>query len=282
MATTSLAVSCGATDGLIRVSTDVLPADASYPIPISIDSETMLVMAGKGGTSWSVERGQAGTARAAHSGGASISVPAGGGGGGSGVTVDNGVDAPAAVTTLVARTALIDGDTATIGQITISADAPDIGAAQFWLNLVDTTNMGINAGKQPSYQLYVRNPDNDRWILASAGISIMGAPESGDPRIVGFFDAANVAWLGMFVDPQGLAVNITAPAADGTNGQVYVTSTGVEVRWNGDPAHFGILLDETGLRITGIPTTDPGVARALYTDGVPSTGVPKALMVSGG
>lgn len=34
--------------------------------------------------------------------------------------------------------------------------------------------------------------------------------------------------------------------------------------------------------VTGLPTSDPLVAGALYSDGVPSAGVPKPLMVSGG
>lgn len=55
------------------------------------------------------------------------------GGGGSGVTVDNGVDAPAAVTTLVAPGAVIAGDMATlvylqqIGPFRVDFDTPGLG-----------------------------------------------------------------------------------------------------------------------------------------------------------
>jgi hypothetical protein len=34
--------------------------------------------------------------------------------------------------------------------------------------------------------------------------------------------------------------------------------------------------------IEGLPSSDPGIENALFTDGAPSAGVPKPLMVSGG
>lgn len=34
--------------------------------------------------------------------------------------------------------------------------------------------------------------------------------------------------------------------------------------------------------ITGLPTSDPGIAGHFYSDGVPAPGVPRALKISGG
>lgn len=65
---------------------------------------------------WSVDRGIAGTTAATHLSGATLTEyhPDANGGAGGGVNVDNGVDAPAAVTTLVAPGAVIDGSSATL------------------------------------------------------------------------------------------------------------------------------------------------------------------------
>lgn len=49
----------------------------------------------------------------------------------------------------------------------------------------------------------------------------------------------------------------------------------------GDTTYLSV--DSTnGILMQQLPTSDPGVAGTLYSDGVPSAGVPKALMVSGG
>lgn len=199
------------------------------------------------------------------------------------VLIDNGTDDPAAVTTLVAG-ATIDGDTATFKTVIVQAGAPETGAADFWLATVPSDDMGLGVNKQPAYQLYVRNPDDDGWLLASAGGTRLDAGNDSDPRTIGFWDAENGEWIGLRIDPTGRDVRVSTTAADGGQGLVDVGPTAVEVRWWGAVlgAPFRIILDDTGLRILGIPTADPLVAGALYSNGVPSAGVPKALMVSGG
>lgn len=66
---------------------------------------------------WSVDRGVAGTTKATHSSGTTLTQyypDAEDGGGSGGVNVDNGTDPPASVTTLSAIGALLAGDTATL------------------------------------------------------------------------------------------------------------------------------------------------------------------------
>lgn len=87
---------------------------SSFPAEYTIDSEQVLITGGAH-PRWSVTRGQNGSAKAAHAAGTALT--AGWGGGGGGVTVDNGTDPPAAVTTLVAPGA----DVSTPGQATLIA-----------------------------------------------------------------------------------------------------------------------------------------------------------------
>lgn len=59
------------------------------------------------------------------------------------------------------------------------------------------------------------------------------------------------------------------------NGQLIVNNVA------GDTTYLSV--DSTnGILMQNLPTADPSIAGALYSDGTPSAGVPKALMVSGG
>jgi hypothetical protein len=110
----------------IPVSGDA-PTSGSYFI---IGSEAILFLGTSRGPQgraflrsyWSVDRGVAGTTKATHSNGATLTQyypDAAGGVGGSGVTVDNLTDPPAAVTTLVAPGATFDGDSATLAYVLV-------------------------------------------------------------------------------------------------------------------------------------------------------------------
>jgi hypothetical protein len=91
------------------------------------------------------QRGVGGSTAASHTSGATLTryyPEAPGGTGSGGVTVDNTVDPPAAVTTLVAPAAIVSGDTATfplglalIGPYTADFDADDLGDIG-WIPLV--------------------------------------------------------------------------------------------------------------------------------------------------
>jgi hypothetical protein len=111
----TLSANIDATQSVIPVS-GTAPTTGSF---LTVGSEAVRFLGtsrGPGGraflrTYWSVDRGVAGTTAASHSSGASLTqyYPDAATVGGSGVTVDNGVDAPAAVTTLVAPGAVIAG-----------------------------------------------------------------------------------------------------------------------------------------------------------------------------
>lgn len=76
---------------------------------------------------------------------------------------------------------------------------------------------------------------------------------------------------------------------DGTGGGISLTTGAAETDSDQDGGDITITFgagDGAGrnalLILVNYPTADPEVAGAVYTDGVPSGGVPKALMVSGG
>lgn len=62
--------------------------------------------------------------------------------------------------------------------------------------------------------------------------------------------------------------------------QVYIDNAGLTALY----ASQSISLEaDTGVvRITNLPTSDPGVAGQIFSDGAPSAGVPQALKISGG
>lgn len=72
----------------------------------------------------------------------------------------------------------------------------------------------------------------------------------------------------------------------GENGRVAVntgTVTSAQFTVKGTISGSGDLkIQGNEVDFTGLPTSDPGVLGRLYTDGTPSAGIPKPLMVSGG
>jgi hypothetical protein len=99
-------------------------------------------------------------------------------------------------------------------------------------------------------------------------------------------------------------VNLAADGSiqiSGSNGEISISSTGditlapatnLSITGSGvfDLRAIAITTATNTVTVAGdhvllpqsIPTADPGVAGEIYTDGAPSAGVPKALMVSGG
>jgi hypothetical protein len=148
----TLSANINATQTVIPVS-GAAPQTGSF---LTVDSEAIKFLGtsrGPQGRSflrdyWSVDRGVAGTTAATHSNGATLTQyypDAAGGVGGSGVNVDNGVDPPAAVTTLVAPGAVIAGDSATLlttrllGPFTVTSATPDIGDGAFLADIAEGT-----------------------------------------------------------------------------------------------------------------------------------------------
>lgn len=75
-------------------------------------------------------------------------------------------------------------------------------------------------------------------------------------------------------------VQVWLDAASGWTSVVAVESTALVS--SVDLNTLRVVVNNDGRVIVAVPTADPSVAGALYTNGVPSAGVPRALMVSGG
>jgi hypothetical protein len=139
-------------------------------------------------TLWQIkERGISTTAPASHTSGATVTpLLLGAGGGAGGVMVDNTVDPPAAVTTLVAPGATIAGDEATLRRVVVVGTADEdvtvgsygqspgdgIVTAQLW-----ATTAGL--GGAIASQLANANGDGDAETPSTASTSGTGNATSG-------------------------------------------------------------------------------------------------------
>lgn len=102
MADTTLTAAQDENDELAYVA-GAGPREADFLIQIDSEYEFVEWRGNQFARPWQVQRGYLGTARAAHSQGATVSVePAIGGGGSGGVTVDNTVDPPFSASTIIA------------------------------------------------------------------------------------------------------------------------------------------------------------------------------------
>ena len=182
---------------LIRIS-GTPPAPGTF---ITIDDEAMKVNGaarGADGRSFtrdylSVDRGVAGTTKATHSNGATLTpyYPDAPGGGSGGVTVDNGSDPPAAVTRLVAPGADVSmPGTATLTQIVISTQDPGaIGAGNIWLNPDAAPGTGSDA-----VMLLVRDEADSEWY-AVTGPSVID-PDGSSTLLIDGGDTTEIVYDG--------------------------------------------------------------------------------------
>jgi hypothetical protein len=122
--------------------------------------------------------------------------------------------------------------------------------------------------------------------FAGADVTVQGGSNGPDPDIggsailyggFGHLDNSNPAFVvahGGGVDGVGGVAEIVAGDGETGSGKAGGDITLTAGAGDGAGRH--------GLVFLNLPTSDPGVSGALYSDGVPSAGVPKAIMVSGG
>lgn len=138
-------------------------------------------------------------------------------------------------------------------------------------------------------------PDEDGWDLrllsgetSSSGYSSGGVFVAGSDTPLGGGTAGAVSISGgSGVDGNGGGISISAGrSTDGNGGNLSIEAGGSD---NGNKGNVSIvapgnitLTATANLKIVSLPTADPGIAGAIYSDGAPSAGVPKALMISGG
>lgn len=177
------------------------------------------------------------------------------------------------------------------------SDAGD-GVAEIDTGIIVTPNGSIDGSTIPGYiiidgavgedgskggQIYAQDGSTGQGGVASVHGGLAGPGLNGGGVLIG-------AGAGDDGDGGGGAtVQLAGGPSSGVGGAINIS--GGNANFGGGHAGGNVSItggagDGAGPRgsilITGLPTSDPGVANALYTDGVPSAGVPKALMVSGG
>jgi hypothetical protein len=187
--------------GNISATQTVIPVSGSAPQTGSyfiVDSEAVKFLGtsrGPQGRSffrdyWSIDRGVAGTTAATHSNGAALTQyypDAAGGVGDSGVTVDNGTDPPAAVTTLVAPGAVIAGEQATLAALSFQLIGP------VRVNVGDSGAKILNSQGPGAGGVEIADiPDGsvvDAWIAGPGWVS----PGGGLTTILGYVGVGSLA-----------------------------------------------------------------------------------------
>lgn len=177
---TTLLLAAGPNDKALRLDS-VLAIESNYPFPITVDSENMSVIRKRGigaGIQVRVERGQNGSRPVGHAAGATIT--AGWGGGSGGVTVDNGSDPPAAVTTLVAAGA----DVSTPGTATL-LNMRLLGPFPVAFNTAGLNNPNTGDGYEiasiiPAGALFTAFwMQDNQWDVAGTATLVAGRPNQG-------------------------------------------------------------------------------------------------------
>lgn len=295
-----------------QTTIDVVGTDALPPGIWHVDSEDM-ELRGDGGLrshegvpafrrSTGVGRGALGSTAASHSAGAAVSAGAGSSGGGSISATDkqvvfmSGTDATGSPDltwdgSVLGLTAAENGGT-TIAPLGIGAqlfvraadgDAEHVGGE---LSLIS----GDSAGQSGGQLNIVAGTDSDGGdggpISIASGAAPDGASGDIDIRAGGQFQSASggsisiVAGTGQAGSGGNVVINAGPKITSGSYGYVFVG--GGDGNNSLELNTAGVFLTGATINFAGLPTSDPGVAGQLYSDGAPSAGVPKALMVSGG
>jgi hypothetical protein len=207
-------------------------------------------------------------------------------GGGGNISATDGTTTVANVTTLQSGIVVAGGaGVALTGTAVISPTDPGaIGAGNLWMDSASGTNS--------IYPLFVRDPSNAYWIQASLGDTLSTDGPIGGYSVV---DVDGNVLVNVHIDTNAGHGQYSADAFSAGN-----NSPDSQVTLNPDHAklvHTGagpgyaitsVSVEDIGTVVHGalnfdsLATSDPGIAGQVYSDGAPSAGVPKALMVSGG
>jgi hypothetical protein len=329
----------------ISATQTVVPVSGTAPEPgsyFTLNSEAVRFLGtsrGPGGRSflrsfWSVDRGVAGTTKATHSSGATLTQyypdAAGSGGGGSISATDGMTTVDPATSINVPLGALVDlgsgvmglgfsGPTAVEGDPDVTVDLTQdlnvhglgYGYEGFRVTSEDgnaevrirATTTGNGRSTVSPYALGAGLADADARSRAE---TVDGDADAGSyARVTGGGDAAAIsqaesqgagyaaaypyalatgsgpAYAGPVASSQSGLANATTIATADTG----VPTSGVKAVRGATEASLIVSVSSGGVAsfiAVGLPTADPGIAGQLYSDGAPSAGVPKALMVSGG
>jgi hypothetical protein len=148
--------------------------------------------------------------------------------------------------------------------VTVAAAAPVApNPGQLWARQLDVSG---------GYQLY-RFAGGASWQALGAGVgagATDGPFEDTVARQVGTIvgDPDDGYFAGLAVNTSDGVAHIKYESADGaTSAEVECTPTSLRLSYLGTSHFPTILLDESGLQFYGVPTADPVVAGALWSDG---------------
>jgi hypothetical protein len=148
------------------------------------------------------------------------------------------------------------------------------------LRVFEMVTLGTTGGSEPTWQIGLIGQTTPDGSASWAYRGIVGQPDTDRPVFVAntagdadwYLDVNNGSGIRFQVADNGVALDSTRLTE--------ITPDGFKVAVAG--AQFHVQYDPFAVFIDGLPTSDPGVATELYTNGAPSAGVPKPLMVSGG
>jgi hypothetical protein len=144
-------------------------------------------------------------------------------------------------------------------------------------------SVGTTGGSEPTWLFATVGQTTSDGSAAWTYRGIVGGPDSSRPVFVAN-TAGDADWFLDLDNGSGFRFNFaTDGVPEASAGSIEFTPDGFKVNAPGG-SRFFVNLDPFFVEMLGLPTTDPGVGHAgqLYSNGVPSAGVPKALMVSGG
>jgi hypothetical protein len=144
-------------------------------------------------------------------------------------------------------------------------------------------SVGTTGGSEPTWLFGDVGQTTSDGSAAWTYRGIVGGPDSSRPVFV-TNTAGDADWFLDLNNGSGFRFNFTTDGVpEPSAGSIEFTPDGFKVNAPGG-GRFFVNLDPFFVEMLGLPTTDPGAGHAgqLYSNGVPSAGVPKALMVSGG
>jgi hypothetical protein len=148
------------------------------------------------------------------------------------------------------------------------------------LRVFEVAALGTTGASEPAWATNLIGDITSDGTVNWSYLGLVGGPDTEHPVFVAnsagdadwFLDVNNGSGFRFNLAADGISVPDSRRAEFTTDGfNVVVASAG-----------FHVMYDPFAIIMAGLPTADPANLGQVFTDGAPSTGVPKPLLVSGG